>query len=101
MAEKSDSSEPSAIVFDLSQIREDVGRPTRLMSWLVRHSGRRVLSQRPGRVEAGAGQARHTIRVTLANPFEREAVLFHEAGEPVPQHVLEDIKRWQREHGRD
>jgi len=100
MVEETDKNVPLAVVIDLAQTREGLEKPTRVIAWIMHFSGRRVVSQRPGLVESVKRNERNVIRIMLANPFEREARLYAEKGEPIPQQVRDDIARWRREYGR-
>lgn len=96
-----DKDVPLAMVIDLARSAEDLKKPTRLIAWVMRSSGRHVISRRPGLVETANLNERSVIRIMLANPFEREARLYADKGEPVPQQVRDDTLRWRREHGRE
>ena len=99
MTKETEGSAPFAVIIDLAKKREDLEEPLRLIAWVMRLDGARIISRRPGRIEMTNQNKRSVIRITLANPFEREAALYVEKGEAIPQAVLYDLALWRREHG--
>ena len=86
-------------VVDLSVVREEACVLTDFATFLAERAGADVRVVRPGLIQASLPGGIVEIRVRMANVFAWEADAYRLAGLPVPAHVLEDIERWEREHG--
>jgi hypothetical protein len=86
-------------VVDLSIVREEACVLTDIAAFLAEQAGADVRVVRPGLIEAVLPGAVVEVRVRMANVFKWEADAYRLAGLPVPAYVLEDIERWEREHG--
>jgi len=99
MKRKTEPSEPPYIV-DLETVRDDLCAPTWLASQLTEIAGAELLAVRPGHVRAVLPSGESVvITVRAINIFRGEARAYRRAGLPVPPRVLEDIQRWDCEHG--
>jgi hypothetical protein len=75
--------------------------PTRFMAWLAEHTGAEVFSERPGHVVAILpNEDVVEASVTQENVFCAQAEAYRRNGIPVPESVIENIERWDREHGK-
>ena len=101
---KSDDDGPpsgDANVIDLAAIRDHLRVPTLVAALLAQKAGASVRALRPGRVEADLpGSVGVEIRVWQVNIYHDEAKAYRLQGMPVPDRVLQDAERWDREHGR-
>lgn len=90
-----------ARVSDLRTARESRAAATSLASWLAKTTGATILSVRPGHVLASLSEDEAVeVLVKQVNPYRGEAEAYRRDGKAVPRRVLEDIERWDREHGR-
>jgi len=100
MDSKPGPSEPPYFVVDLGAVRRCLIAPTWLAERLTEATGAELIAVRPGQIQAILPSgAPVTITIRATNVFRGEAQAYRRAGMPVPPHVLEDIKRWDREHG--
>jgi len=85
----------------LENVRETLRIPTEVAADLARRAGARVCRVRIGRVEiiVPGSSIRIQIGVRPKNVFAKEAMAYRLAGLPVPAQVLQDMERWEREHG--
>lgn len=90
-----------ANLIDLSMVRHRLSVPTGLLTRLLEMTGTQILSASPGKVRAQTPDG-SVLEVTVKpiNVFEREARLYLQKGEPVPERVLADLERWELENGR-
>ncbi len=90
----------ATVVADLVAVRASLEAPTHLAAYLARQMGAEVISERPGRIVSALADGT-LVQVTIreVNVFRSEAEAYRRIGEPVPERVLRDIERWDREHG--
>lgn len=94
------SRDPPQRVIDLERRREQLALPTLLAATLARGVGATVQTMRPGRVEGRlSSDVDFTVTVRRVNVFRREKETYEALGLPIPEHVFQDIERWDRENG--
>ncbi len=94
------SRDPPQRVIDLERRREQLALPTLLAATLARGVGATVQSMRPGRVEGRlSSDVGFSVTVRRVNVFLREKETYEALGLPIPERVLRDIERWERENG--
>ncbi|MFA5130641.1 MAG: hypothetical protein WC477_07085 [Patescibacteria group bacterium] len=88
-----------SIVTDLSIVRETLRIPTRVAAMLARKTGAELCLIRPGCIEAILARSSMNIciKVRPVNIYLDEAMAYRLAQLPVPDSVLEDSARWERE----
>lgn len=103
MDQSAPSSGPSASISDLNCIRDDLQTPTYVMAHIAYAAGAQVISIRPGGIEfrRSASDPHFQMVIRQENIFALEALAYRRANLPVPQQVLDDLVRWNREHGRE
>lgn len=93
--------EPSTNVISLDDARDARAIPTRFMAWLAEQTGAEVFSERPGHVVAILPNDDVVeVGVSQVNVFLGQAEAYRRNGIPVPESVIENIARWDREHGK-
>jgi len=90
----------SADVVHLDRVRALVEPATALASWMQKALGAEIIETRPGRVIASFPERvlKAELTVRKVNPFRSEKIAYERARKPVPQQVLDDLERWEREH---
>jgi hypothetical protein len=78
---------------------EQLRTPTLVAAMVAQRTGATIRSVRPGRVDLTSCGANIQISVRMVNIYRGEAENYRDAGLPVPDYVLKDAKRWDREHG--
>ena len=93
------SRDPPQRVIDLERRREQLVLPTLLAAVLARGVGATVQTMRPGRIEGQfSSDVGFSVTVRRVNIFRREKETYEALDLPVPNHVLQDIERWEREN---
>jgi hypothetical protein len=90
-------------IVDSDAERRGLAAPTLMAAFGAGRAGAIVESASPGRVLVSLPHPEErrcvSIRVTRENPFASEVRCYELVGQPVPQDVIENMERWEREHG--
>ncbi len=101
MKQREESQESDATVISIADARDARAIPTRFMAWLAKQTGAEVFSERPGHVVAILpNEDVVEVSVTQVNVFRAQADAYRRNDIPVPESVIENIERWDREHGK-
>lgn len=93
--------EPSTNVISLADARDARAIPTRFLAWLAKQTGAEVFSERPGHVVAILPNDDVVeVSVSQENVFRAQEKAYLLNDMPVPDSVIENIARWDREHGK-
>jgi len=85
----------------LADVRDAHAIPTCFMAWLAEQTGAEVFSERPGHIVAILPNDDVVeVGITQENVFRGQAEAYRLNNIPVPASVMQNIRRWDREHGK-
>jgi len=98
-SDKNKPPDPFLEVIDLATVREKLEKPTQLAVELAELAGGTVIAVRPGQIEVRlSAETGVTVTVKRVNIYRNAAKAYIMNGLKVPQSVLENMERWEREN---